>query len=213
MLKRNGEPCQHEVPGYPGRLTASEFQAYGEAFAVVEDQIRAFTEAASALADVDKQLPQISAPLMSKVLEPTQSLESEELRDAGWQVRRSLHKSAKSELLLCSRDAERNREFAVIERFDPNLPYARANGSCEVQLSSNDPRLLLQDYVEQEKQLIQLFRNDLVAQVEEVLSQRYPDQNLSRVVKALAARCNAAEAVDQAQGRSQTITAGMKVRL
>ena len=62
-------------------------------------------------------------------------------------------------------------------------------------------------------QLIQLFRNDLVAQVEEVLSKRYPDQNLSRVVKAIAARCNAAEAVDQAHGRSQTATAGMKVRL
>lgn len=77
MLKRNGEPCQHEVPGYPGRLTASEFDAYREAFAAVEDQIRALTEAASALADVEKQLPQITAPLMSKALEPAQSLESE----------------------------------------------------------------------------------------------------------------------------------------
>jgi hypothetical protein len=94
MLKRNGESCQHEVPGYPGRLTASEFHAYGEAFVAVEDQLRAFTEAASALADVEKQLPQISAPLTSKVLEPAQSLESEELKDAGWQIRRTLHKSA-----------------------------------------------------------------------------------------------------------------------
>lgn len=213
MLKRNGEPCQHEVPGYPGRLTASEFQADREAFAAVEDQIRAFTEAASALADVEKQLPQISAPLLSKVLEPAQSLESEELKDSGWQIRRTLDKSARSELLLCSREAERNREFAVIERFDPNSPYAKANGSCEVQLSSNDPRLLLQDYVEQEKQLFRLFRNDLVAQVEEVLSQRFPDQNLSRVAKAIAARCNPAFVVHQPQARSQTTVPGVKVRL
>lgn len=213
MLKRNGEPCQHEVPSFPGRLTASEFQAYREAFAVVEDQIRAFTEAASALADVEKQLPQISAPLVSKVLEPAQSLESEELKDAGWQIRRTLHNSARSELLLCSREAERNREFAVIERFTPNSPYAKANGSCEIHSSSNDPRLLLQDYIEQEKQLFQLFRNDIVAQVEEVLSQRYPEQNLSRVVKAIAARCNSTGAVNQGQSRSQEMASGMKVRL
>lgn len=212
MLKRNGEPCQHEVPGYPGRLTASEFQAYGEAFAAVEDQLRAFTEAASALADVEKQLPQIATPLTSKVLEPAQALESEELKDGGWQIRRTLHKSARSELLLCSREAERNREFAVVERFDPNSPYAKANRYCEIQMASNNPRLLLQDYVEQEKQLFQLFRNDLVAQVEEVLSQRYPDQNLNRVVKAIAARCNATSAASQAQSRSQEMNSAMKVR-
>jgi hypothetical protein len=213
MLKRNGESCQHEVPGYPGMLTTTEFQAYREAFAVVEDQICALTEADRALAKIEKLLPQIPAPLTSKILEPAQSLEAEELRDSGWQVRRTLHKSARNELLLCSRDAENGREFAVIERFDPSSPYAKANGSCEVQLVSNDPRLLLQDYVEQEKQLFRLFRSDLVAQVEEVLSQKFPDQNMSRVTKAIAARCNSAGGVDQPQEHSQTTAAGVKVRM
>jgi len=78
---------------------------------------------------------------------------------------------------------------------------------------SNDPRSLLQDYVEQEKQLFRLFRIDLVAQVEEVLSQKFPDQNMSRVTKAIAARCNAAGSVDQPQERSQTTAAGVKVRM
>jgi len=194
-------------------LTTTEFQAYREAFAVVEDQIRALTEAASALAKIEKLLPQITAPLTSKILEPAQSLGPEELKDSGWRVRRTLHTSARSELLLCSRDAENGREFAVIERFDPSSPYAKANGSCDVQMVSNDPRLLLQDYVEQEKQLFRLFRSDLVAQVEEVLSQKFPDQNMSRVTKAIAARCNAAGGVNQPQERSQTTAAGVKVRM
>jgi hypothetical protein len=213
MLKRNGESCQHEVPGYPGRLTTTEFQAYREAFAAVADQIHAFTESTSALAEVEKQLPHISAPLVSRILEPAQSLEAEELRDSGWQLRRVLHKSARSELLLCSRDAEQGREFAVIERFDPNSPYAKTNGSSEVHLVSNDPRLLLQDYIEQEKQLFRLFRDDLVAQVEEVLSEKFPEQNLSRVTKAIAARCNAAGGFDQPQALGQTMATGVKVRL
>jgi len=213
MLKRNGESCQHEVPGYPGRLTTTEFQAYREAFAVVEDQIREYTEAASALADVEKRFPEIAAPLMSKFLEPAPSLGAEELKNSDLQVRCTLCKFARSELLLCSRDAENGREFAVIERFDPNSPYAKANCSCEVHLVSNDPRLLLQDYVEQEKQLFRLFRSDLVAQVEEILSQKFPDQDLSRVTKAISARCNAVGSVDQPQALSQETTTGVKVRL
>lgn len=213
MLKRNGESCEHEVPGYPGRLTTTEFQAYREAFAAVEDQVREYKEATSALADVEKQLPEIAAPLLGNLLEPAKPLEAEGLRDSGWQVRRTLHKSTRSELLLCSRDDEKGREFAVIERFDPNSPYAKANGSCEIHMVSNDPRLLLQDYVEQEKQLFQLFRNDLVAQVEEVLSRKFPDQNLSRVTKAISARCNAVGGVDQPPAISQATTTGVKVRL
>src|SRR5439155_24623475 len=130
MLKRNGESCQHEVLGYPGRLTTTEFQAYREAFAAVEDQVREYTEATSALADVEKRLPEIAAPLMSKFLEPAKPLEAEELKESGWQMRRTLHKSTRSELLLCSRDDEKGREFAMIERFDPNSPYAKAKGTC-----------------------------------------------------------------------------------
>src|SRR5437899_12896960 len=45
-----------------------------------------------------------------------------------WQVRSRLLNLGQSEVLLCQRE----NEFAVIERFQADSPYAKANGNAEV---------------------------------------------------------------------------------
>ena len=188
MLKRNGEICQAEVPDYPGRLTATELRAYKAAVASVENQLHDLAEAARALSDVEKQIPQwkgasenAAAPMLAGI--------DEENSGNQWHVLKTLVKTSRSELLFCSRALADGSEFAVFEKFDPNSAYAQAQGNPELLLTSNNPSLLLQDYVESERKMLQLVKQDLQNTVEELLAEKFPAEDTSRVVKAISARC------------------------
>jgi hypothetical protein len=92
-------------------------------------------------------------------------------------------------MLLCSRDIDGQKQFGVVEKFDPNSPYARVHGDTDLQMTGNNAFVLLQNYVESERSVLQLFRKDIEATVEENLSEKFPGQNHSRVVRAISARC------------------------
>lgn len=189
MLKRNGEICQAEVPDYPGRLTATELRAYKVAVAAVENHLHDLAEAGRALSDVEKQIPQWKGESESA---PAPVLVGTAVENTGnqWHVLKSLVKTNRSELLFCSRVLEEGSEFAVFEKFDPNSAYAQAQGNPELLLTSNNPSLLLQDYVESERKMLQLVKQDLQNTVEELLAEKFPAEDNSRVVKAISARCN-----------------------
>ena len=189
MLKRNGEICQAEVPDYPGRLTTTELRVYKAAVASVENQLHDLAQAARALSDVEKQIPQwkgqseiAAAPPLAGTGEANSSNQ--------WHVLKTLVKTSRSELLFCSRALEDGREFAVFEKFDANSAYAQAQGNPELLLTSNNASLLLQDYVESERKMLQMVKQDLQNTVEELLAEKFPAEDTSRVVKAIAARCS-----------------------
>jgi hypothetical protein len=189
MLKRNGEICQIEVPDYPGRLTATEKRAYTAAIAVIEDQLRDLAEAGRALADVEKQIPQWKGEISAAPGTPTLNGNVEGIPGNQWHVVKTLVKTSRSELLFCSRALEEGREFAVFEKFDSNSAYAQAQGNPELILTSNNASLLLQDYVESERRMLQLVKQNIEAAVEESLTEKFPGEDNSRVVKAISARC------------------------
>ena len=188
MLKRNGEICQAEVPDYSGRLTATELRAYKAAVASVENQLHDLAEAARALSDVEKQIPQWKGESKNDAAPMLEGI-GEENSGNQWHVLKTLVKTSRSELLFCSRALEDGSEFAVFEKFDPNSAYAQAQGNPELLLTSNNPSLLLQDYVESERKMLQLVKQDLQNTVEEMLAEKFPAEDNSRVVKAIAARC------------------------
>lgn len=186
LLKRNGETCEHAVPSFPGLLTGSEYKAYTEALAAVEWLLQAFHEGAAALAEIEKQIPEVAKQISEGARESSLTMRR---ADGEWQIHRTLSKSARNELLLCSRRTERGMEFGVVEQFAHNSIYAQANGNTDLLMTSNRAALLLQDYVEGERHVLQLFRKDIEATVEETLAERFPRQDHSRVVKAISARC------------------------
>jgi hypothetical protein len=190
MLKRNGEICQAEVPDYPGRLTATEKRAYTAAVSTIEDQLRELAEAARAVSDVEKQIPQWRGNFDDDAAAQIPAGTSERTSGKQWRVVKTLVKTSRSELLFCSRALEDGREFAVFEKFDPNSAYAQAQGNPELLLTSNNISLLLQDYVESERRMLQLVKHDIEATVEEVLTERFPGEDHSRVIKAISARCS-----------------------
>lgn len=64
MLRRNGELCQHSVPGFTGRLTTSELEAYESVWPLVQERMETFivpptageTDRNIALADLMAQI-------------------------------------------------------------------------------------------------------------------------------------------------------------
>ena len=189
MLKRNGEICQTEVPDYPGRLTSTELRAYKTAVASVENQLQGLAEMARALSDVEKQIPRWKGESENATAQVLAGVGEGNSGDQ-WHVVKTLIKTSRSELLFCSRALEEGREFAVFEKFDPSSAYAQAQANPELLLTSNNASLLLQDYVESERNMLQLVKQDIQSAVEEVLAERFPAEDNSRVVKAISARCS-----------------------
>ena len=105
-------------------------------------------------------------------------------------------------MLLCSRDHEGEQQFGVVEKFDPESPFARVHGDTDLQMTGNNAFVLLQNYVESERSVLQLFRKDIEATVEENLSEKFPNQNHSRVVRAISARCVKSSAGRKRKGKT-----------
>ena len=211
MLKRNGEVCEHGVPDYPGLLTDSELNAYKTAFPSVEGMLREFNEGATALANVEKKAPQIVKQAAENTVNGTEIITIRG-QDTTWQVKQILHKSARNELLFCSRDSGEGTQFGIVERFAPKSLYAQVHGNTDLLLTSNQPSLLLQDHLENEKRILEMFRTDIQATVEETLAEKFPGENYGRVVKAISARCKTRAAGERQNTPSEKQGKNVRIR-
>lgn len=188
MLKRNGQPCQRTVPGYSGRLTDFEFLAYNTVFNSVEDDYRQLSAVADSLTDLERSLP----GLLDASEGPTEGFQEMVPDETGaeWGVVRPLLKFNRTGLLFCKRVVEGQDEFAIIERLDPNSALAQARGAWHLQMTSNDPRLLLQDFMEAERKTAQMYAHDIVGMSREAVEEKFPERDLGRVIKAISQRCS-----------------------
>ena len=177
------------MPNFPGLLTASELKAYNVAVPLVAVEVRMFNERTNTLSEIEKQSAGTAEQVTSQVARDLPSLTVKGKPESEWKIRHVLMKSARSEMLLCSRDNEGEQQFGVVEKFDPKSPFARIHGDTDLQMTGNNAFVLLQNYVESERSVLQLFRKDIEATVEENLSEKLPGQNHSRVVRAISARC------------------------
>ncbi len=212
MLKRNGQECRFEVPNFSGRLSASERQAYDFASTAVAEHMQQYNAAARALSVLSQQLKNNGLDSGTIADASLGSMEFSEAAGGPWQIRRSLCKTARNETLLCSRKTERDEEYGIAEKLDPESAYAKAKGNAELLITGNNAVLLLQDYVANECQVLELFKHDLEARIEEVLAEQYPGENLTRVVKAVSAQCADGVSSDAPKIQTQKTGHGVKVR-
>ncbi len=185
MLKRNGQLCEHSVPDYSGRLTDSEFEAYKAVFGTVETEFNELSAITQAVAQMEKSLPEF----LDKISTPgSQSLDGQD--GAQWKVVAPLPDSQHGEMFWCKRQLGDMEEFAIVERFDPNSPLAAAQGEFDVQMTDTDPMRLLRDFINARRDAAQLFANDIVTAVQQQTSEKYPGEDLNRVVEAISHRCS-----------------------
>jgi hypothetical protein len=202
MLKRDGENCEHQVPNYPGLLTTSEYKAYQAAIPLVAEQVRLHNERIKLLAELEKRIPEIANQIAGEEFANLATIES-------WQFRHTLFTTSRSEIILCSRGTKDEEQFGVIERFDPNSPYARVHGNSQEIMRSNNAYLVLQNFVEGERNVLRMYRQDIAGTVDEKLTEMFPGLNNKRVVRAIAARCDSQEkriqSEQEAPGKSTKI--------
>jgi hypothetical protein len=83
-----------------------------------------------------------------------------------------LLKLKNSEILLCDRTRDGQREFAVIQPFHAASPYGHANGSAEVLLAGCDSVFLVQAYVEGAQHTMGAMANNLPAKAHKTVWER-----------------------------------------
>lgn len=201
MLKRDGEDCEHSVPNYPGLLTTSEYQAYQAAVPLVAEQVRLYNERTKILAEIEKQIPEIAEKITGQKNVPLAG---------AWQLRHTLFKTASGEMTFCSRGVNNEEQFGIIERFNASSPFARAKGDSLEIMRGKNAYLVLQNFVEGERSVLQLFRRDIAATVDEKLTEMFPKLNNKRVVRAIAARC---EELAPVQSEREAPTKSIKIRV
>jgi hypothetical protein len=199
MLKRNGEPIQYSVPGFSGKLTRGEFDAYNEAFDQIKAEFAALQRVKSLLDDLNKDPVVFTIP--DKRDGEHIDARDAELGEIRWVVRSCLLKLNLCEVLLCDRPTTHGKEFAVVQKLRSDSPYARANGSAEVLLTGNDAPLLVQNYGANAEHTLKFMASNMVAVAHKVIWERFANQNPSRVVQAISERC--AQAVSNVHGESQ----------
>jgi hypothetical protein len=188
MLKRNGQACQRTVPDYPGRLTDFEFLAYNTIFTSVEEDFKQLSAITDSLTDLERSFPRLLEASEGAVGSFNEVVPDQ--TGGQWSVVAPVLKFRRTELLFCKRFVEGESEFAIIERLDPNSPFAQAKGVWQLQMTSNEPRLLLQDFMEGERQTLQLYAQDIAAIAREAIEEKFPERDLGRVIKAISQRCS-----------------------
>lgn len=200
MLKRNGEFLRHEVPGYDRRFTDSEIASYKAAFATIEkdyQQVEGVKQQLDKLAKVrwDRPVPE--------------AFETVAAQDGSqWKAHASLLKLPKSDVLLCRKSE--GGDWAIVQRLKEDGRYADAHGKASVLLAGSDPRELVNEYIGQAEHTLRFMARNLTARAQEVVWEKYPDNNPSQVMRAISQRCALAVDNPEALHQRQTIEQGMK---
>ena len=206
MLKRNGQMCEHAVPDYSGRLTDAEFAAYNSVFTAVESDFKEFSSITDSLGQIKEKMPRLLEGTPAPGDSGQRMVEGPD--GTKWAVVAPLLQMRAGEIVWCQRNVAGKSEFAVVERFNPDSALARAQGPCEVQMTGNNACALLQDFVQGQREALQMYASDIVAAAQEKADEKYPGQDLSRVMDALSQRCTKQISVEQmeapAQSRKQT---------
>jgi hypothetical protein len=180
-LRREGEHQEYSVPGgESGRFTDSEMRGYRAAFSVIAPEFES-------LGVLRKQLEKPASVVPSTEKEICTS------KLGVWQVRSTLLNLGPSNILLC----QKQNDFAVIERFRDNVPYAKANGIAEILLERNDPRQVAAAFNENAKHTLEFMASNEVATAQRVIWGQFQEHRPARLVAAISERCRLAVADEE----------------
>jgi hypothetical protein len=175
MLKRRDGQEMHNVPGVGFRLTDRELESFN---AAVESIKGDFLEVQPIREELDRlEKVQWNRP-------PREAFATVSTPEGEWKAYAQLLKPWRSEVLLCQK--ANGDEWAVIQQFQPNSPYARAHGGTEILLRGNDRVELMGEYKAQVQHTLRFMARNLVGKAQEVVWKQFPNENPAKVVRALS---------------------------
>jgi hypothetical protein len=188
LTRQSGEPTDYSVPGYSFRFTESEIKGYRAAFSVIAPEFES-------LGELRKQLEKPASVAAS----PEKEICTSQL--GVWQVRSTLLNLGQSNILLC----HKQNDFAVIERFRDNVPYAKANGIAEILLERNNPREAAAAFNENAKHTLEFMASNEVATAQRVIWGQFQEHRPARLVAAISERCRLAVSDEETISQTQTV--------
>jgi hypothetical protein len=182
MLKRDGKPLSplRAVPGFSERLDEAAFASYHTAFATIQ---RGYSQ----IENVKKQLNQLRSVQWERPLpKPFATFNTPDGKQ--WNAVGILVGLPRSQVLLCKRSDE--NEWAVVQRLKSGGSYAQSHGDATVLLGGhNNPRGAAEEYIGQAEHTLRFMARNLTAKAQEVVWEKYPDNNPSQVMRAISERC------------------------
>jgi hypothetical protein len=188
-LKRQGEHQEYSVSGgASGRFSDSEMKGYRAAFGVIANEFES-------LGELKKQLEKPATVKPS----PEKEICTSQL--GVWQVRSTLLNLGQSDILLC----QKQNDFAVMERFKDNSPYAKANGIAEILLERNNPSELTAAFNANAKHTLEFMASNQVATAQRVIWGQFQEHRPARLMEAISERCRLAVSDEETVSQTQSV--------
>lgn len=189
MIKRRGQQHREGVtPPSLKRMSDTEYTAYFEAFGAIKSDYQALCLIGDKLREVEMTAQNLG-PLESQTHSGYTELPDSAGGRTPWEVCASLMRLNQNEVVLCKRVFEHGVEYAVIDHSPSASAYAKVQGPLEILRTGDNPRQLLRDYLRNERQALELMATDITANVRLLIAERFPKQDLRRVVNEITRMC------------------------
>jgi hypothetical protein len=193
---RGVEPMRYYVPGHSKPFVGREIEGYRAAFGAIAKEIETANDFAKQL-HIERQFPQ------------SDDMEIDTPQTGQWEVGEALLNLKRGEILLC----RRGDEFAVIERFDQDSPYAQAKGQAEILLQGNDANQLADEFKANAQRTLKFMASNATAKAQKIVWGQFYEQKPDEIMAAISERCHQAVANQETISlkMTQSIKRGMSV--
>ena len=159
---------------YHERPTALQEQAYTEARQHFAEHLKQFRANCDAIHNIESNLPATANDASRAALQSSgRVIQTDD--GTQWQHAVDLTKITS----VCHRHTSSGLEFAVVEC----LPL-KSGEMKDVMNSSHDASEVLQIFARDQRQVLNLWKNDVTAQIREHLEEKYPHQDMNIVVES-----------------------------
>lgn len=196
-LKLRGvEPMRYYVPGHSKPFAEREIEGYRAAFGAIANEVETVKDFAKQL-QIERQFPQ------------SDDMEINTPQTGRWEVGEALLNLKRGEILLC----RRGDEFAVIERFDQDSPFAQAKGQAEILIQGNDANQLAEEFKGNAQRTLEFMASNATAKAQKIVWGQFYEQKPDEIMAAISERCHQAAANREtiSQKMTQSINRGMRV--
>jgi len=216
MIKRKDQQRDGVAPPSLKRMSDTEHTAYFEAFGAIKGDYQALCLIGEKLREVEATARGLGS------LDSQAQTGHAELPDTArdrrpWEECAPLMRLNNNEVVLCKRACEHGLEYAVIDHSPVASAYAKAHGPLDVLRTGDNPRQVLRDYLRSECETLQLMTNDITASVRLLIAERFPKQDLRRVVNEITSMCKKvarlgfSESLTDAGPQTQKHSGGVRV--
>jgi hypothetical protein len=211
MLKRNGQRKEGAPLSPKGKMTDVEYAAFSEVFGAVKGDYQTLCVISDKLREVE-----MTARGLGSFGTQAHNGHAELPESAGgrspWEVCASLNQLERNEVLLCKRVCEHGLEYAVIDYSPVTSAYARAHGPLDVLRTGDNPRQVLRDFLRGERETLQLLVNDITANARLLVAERFPKQDLQRVVNEITRMCKSVARLGLSESPAELAPNALKQR-